>query len=230
MKAHLFLLPMSLSSRRLLYEASLCLGLIAGYPLAHAAAATEPVAEFNLESQSLDSALASFSRLTGVQMLYDSSLVAGRQSQSVIGRLPVRTALLNMLKGTGLRARFTAGGSVVITESKVPDLTLDTLHVQAKPVIGHPGLDPRFASYVALVQQDIIAAIHGDPSVASGSYRISVRIWLDSAGRITQSECIKTSGSSERDQAFIDVLERLQISQEPPVNLPQPVRIEFFVR
>ena len=73
---------------------------------APALAASRNGQRFAIAAQPLDQALADFSVSTGLQMLYDSSLAAGRLSSPVAGEMQPREALALMLAGTGLTARF----------------------------------------------------------------------------------------------------------------------------
>jgi TonB family protein len=185
---------------------------------------------FEIPVQRLDGALARVSQVSGVQMLYDSELATGRQSTAISGDFTVQEALVRLLAGTGLRARFTSGGSIVITLGARPDMTLDMLDVRAAPLVGNPPPDPRALAYVELVQRDIIDRLKADSNLSAGEYRISVRLWLDERGRVTRSEIISSSGDDRRDQDFSAALRNMRISQSPPEALPQPLRIEFRVR
>ena len=185
---------------------------------------------FDIPAQRLDLALARLSSISGVQMLYDSRLAVGRRSRPVVGRYTLQEALVTMLDGTGLRARFTQGGSVVITPSATPDMTLDMLTVRATPLIGQSEPDAAALAYVSLVQREIVAAMKSDAALSGGDYRISVRMWVDGEGRVERSNLIRSSGDASRDQAFGAFLRGLRISEPPPEGLPQPMRIEFQVR
>lgn len=185
---------------------------------------------FDIPAQRLDIALSRVSQISGVQMLYDSELATGRQSNAIAGTFAVQEALVRLLAGTGLRARFTAGGSIVITLAARPDMTLDMLSVQAAPVVGEPPRDPRALAYVELVQREIVEGLKADGDLSAGDYRISVRLWLDGRGHVARSDVISSSGDDRRDRAFSAALRNMRISQTPPEALPQPLRIEFRVR
>ena len=59
---------------------------------------------YSVAPASLDRALADFALQSGLQLFYSPSLVAGRTSPGVDGRLPARSALERLLSGTGLVA------------------------------------------------------------------------------------------------------------------------------
>src|SRR5690606_35603717 len=94
---------------------------------------------FDIAAQPLDQALAAFSVSTGLQMLYDSPLAAGRQSAPVSGVMQPREALALMLAGTGLTARFTSAGAVVIYAGSTSTVTLNPITATAAPFIGRSG-------------------------------------------------------------------------------------------
>lgn len=184
---------------------------------------------FDVPAEPLDEALANVARTTGMQLLSDSNLIAGRRGNALGGRMTAEEALTRLLAGTGLRARFTARGAIVITSAVTADLMLEPLHVQAAPVLGG-GPDERAMAYVALVQRDLVAAAQAEPRLAAGAYRISLRLWLDPTGRIVRSEVIEGSGDAARDSAFCATMRNVRISEAPPQSLPEPLRIEFQVR
>jgi hypothetical protein len=197
-------------------------------PATPARAQTERGVLFDIPAGPLDVSLATLSRDAGIQLLSDSAIVAGQAGNAVKGRMTVGEALTRILAGSRLRARFTEGGAIVIAPAATADMTLDALHVQVAP-LRLQGPDPRLAAYVALVQRDIIASVRADPRLPAGAYRISLRIWLDPAGRIVRSDVIQGSGEPSQDAAFCAAVQKITVSQAPPDDLPEPLRIEFQV-
>uniref|UniRef100_UPI0019541826 STN domain-containing protein n=2 Tax=Pseudomonadota TaxID=1224 RepID=UPI0019541826 len=70
---------------------------------------------FDIPAQPLDAALASYFRATGVQLLYDSALTAGRRSGAVRGNFTPREALRQLLRGTGLIVRYSRANAAILT-------------------------------------------------------------------------------------------------------------------
>ena len=135
-----------------------------------------------------------------------------------------------MLKGTGLRARFTPRGSIVIMVAVLPDITLDMLRVEAASINGERPPDPQWLTYAQRVQRDVTTALEADPTVWRGAYQISLSFWLDARGQITRAQVLHPSGIAERDAAFSRAASNVLISSHPPKDLPQPLRVEFSVR
>lgn len=199
-------------------------------PAAQAAAATpgDAVHSFDIPPQSLDSALAAYTRASGMPLLYDSALTRGRRSNGVRGRMTAEHALRLLLEGAGVGARFTAGGSAVIVRLARPTIKLDPLEVRAAPMIGGAPNSETIA-YAQIVQEEAKAALRRDSALGAASYRMSVKLWIDSAGAI--SRCVPASQAEPGMLArFCDVIGGVRISRPPPAGLPQPLRIEFRAR
>lgn len=78
---------------------------------------------FAIPAAPLGAALEVFAAASGVQVLYDSGLTAGRSSPGVSGALASEAALARLLAGTGLRGRFT--GPRAATLEREPQVRLD---------------------------------------------------------------------------------------------------------
>lgn len=184
---------------------------------------------FNIEAQPLDQALASFSVSTGLQMLYDSALAAGRRSAPVAGAMEPREALALMLAGTGLSARFTSAGAVVIYAGSTSAVTLNPITATAAPVVGRTGASVEARAYAEAVQRQVIEALRQDTILSEGDYALSVRLWVREDGVTLRVEALSESGDFRRDEQFLALVRRT-LFPAPPADLPQPMRIEFRVR
>ncbi|ATQ44573.1 STN domain-containing protein [Caulobacter mirabilis] len=202
--------------------------------LALAVAVADPAAafaarRFQIPAQPLDQALAAFSAATGLPMLYDSALAADRRSAAVSGEMQPREALVLLLAGTGLSARFTQGGAVVIYAGSGSAVALNPITATAAPVIGRSGEDPAARAYAESVQRQIVERLRSDPALSSGDYVVSARFWVDDVGAARRVEVITGSGDQTRDRAFLAAASAM-LFPVPPPNLPQPMRMEFRVR
>lgn len=90
-------------------------GLAAAAP-AQAQGAVEQSFQFAIPAQSLDSALSSFSRQTGLQIAASEVLLRGKRSQAVNGRLSPRAALARLMSGSGIEGHI-VGETVVFREA-----------------------------------------------------------------------------------------------------------------
>jgi iron complex outermembrane receptor protein len=115
--------------------------------MAHAAKADElgqappvPVTAqraFDIAAQPLATALNAFGRQAGLQVSIEASIARGVQSPAVSGTMTPEQALRLLLTGTGIQARFTTDGGVLLTRP-VSDssgaLQLDPVQVQGNVV------------------------------------------------------------------------------------------------
>ena len=80
---------------------------------------------FHIAAGPLDQALHQFNAQSGLQVLFDPSLVQGKRSAGLDANVSVRTALDGLLKGSGLSYQFTDSQTVAIKRADRP--------VQPKP-------------------------------------------------------------------------------------------------
>lgn len=73
--------------------------------------------ELRIPQQSLQEALTMFARQSGLEIVYESSLVAGRTSPEVRGTLTAEQVLQRLLDGTGLESRFINAGAIALSPS-----------------------------------------------------------------------------------------------------------------
>ena len=93
--------------------AVLAAGVSATALYAPAACAQQGVQEYQIEAQPLGDALRRYSQLSGRNIIASSSLVTGKRSAAVRGRLTADAALSRLLSGTGLSVELVDGGWVV---------------------------------------------------------------------------------------------------------------------
>lgn len=207
------------------------LRLLIGLALAFYAAPVEAqtTQRFDLPAQPLEQSLSRFAEQTGLQMLYDSDLARGRTASAVSGRYAPREALSLMLADTGLAARFTSAGAVVIYAGSSSAVTLSPITAVAAPVIGRSADGPEARAYAGAVQRTIIERLRASPDLSAGDYEISLRLWVDGGGAAQRVEILDGSGDPGRDRAFVGLTRTLSFGP-PPLDLPQPMRVSFRVR
>lgn len=184
---------------------------------------------FDIPSQPLAEALSTFAAQTGLQMLYDAPLATGRRSTAVSGGMSPRSALAMMLQGTGLSARFTSAGAVVVYASATSAVTLNPLTAVAAPVVGGDRLQAAFLAYAEVARKRISDHVRGGGRLTDAGYRISIRLWVAEDGRPIRADILSGSQDLARDQRFLDRVMSAPLPA-PPSGLPQPMRIEFSVR
>jgi Secretin and TonB N terminus short domain/TonB C terminal len=175
-----------------------------------AAGGEDDPAAFDIPAQPLMAALDAYSAATGLQVVYDGALVAGRQSNAVRGRMAPDAALRSLLNGTGLVVLYAAPDVF----SLLPERAMEPARARR---IGD------YMPYLAAVQGSIEAAFCSRPLTAPGAYRIEFSFRIDPAGRVSRAQLLGSTGERARDRAIAGLLDGLTIDRPPPPDMPQPV-------
>jgi hypothetical protein len=176
---------------------------------------------FDIPPQPLDVALKQFSAVAGIELFYETSVVQGRRSSAVSGRLPAAVALRLLLRETGLTSTSFDRGTITILPPTEGDLAgLD--RAKAKVV--------EFAPYLARMQRSMDRALCGEPSVGDDPEDLLVRLWIAPSGKVSRAELIWTTGSNQRDRTYIAAIGTVAIGAPPPAAMPQPVNMMINAR
>jgi hypothetical protein len=184
---------------------------------------------FELPAQPLADALATFGHVTDLSVLSGSNLIAGRTSAPLSGDYVPREALLRLLAGTGLEAKFTGSDWAVI----VPSTPVSS---PQPPVAASPGgADPPIAgavvggddyrSYAAMIQARLAEVLCRTPQTRPGAYRLAVQLRIDDTGTVVASRLLDSTGLSSRDAAIEHEIHGMVLDSAPPAALKQPVTI-----
>ncbi|MFC5741271.1 STN domain-containing protein [Dyella tabacisoli] len=172
---------------------------------------------FDIEPQTLMTALRTYSEATGLAVLVDDRLTSGRQSPGVKGAYTVNDALQRLLDGTGLTARYASDHAFTLapTGSKLPNINQQ----DARPVT-----DAVEHGYLGLIQKAIERALCRSELARSGDYRLAMQLWIDSTGEVGQIHLLDSTGSDPRDAEIRKQMDHLMIGTPPPA-LPQPLTL-----
>ena len=89
----------------------------------------------------------------------------------------------------------------------------------------------RFKWYAGVVQRDVQSVLAGIDEIRKGKYSAVVRIWVDPQGLIERAEIVRGTGDSVLDTELERVLANdVKISNTPPDDLPQPVKLRINSR
>lgn len=198
----------SCSVKNWLGRGSRAIALVVVFVLSANGAATQEILfSFNIVEQPLAAALEQYSAVTGQDILYNSNLAAGRQSNGAQGRLSAGAALASLLEGTGLSAQRITQASFVL--SPVPS-AMD------------PSTPIGVAEYYGRIQNGLRKALCRDRLAKPGSYRIAMRFRVDAAGAVTQYEQFGSGGSGNIGEAIQRAVSHLRIGAPPPNGSGQP--------
>lgn len=122
-----------------LVSALLALGHVGVLPLAHAADAEAPAAalasvhEFAIAAQPLPQALAAFTRVTGLALVYTEDAAYQVQAPAVNGRMSAEQALAQLLAGSGLGyAQVNPGTLTLVPRANDGALNLDAVNINSR--------------------------------------------------------------------------------------------------
>lgn len=194
---------------------ALGLGLCASFP----GRAAEPAAlRFDIAAQPLDAALAAYTQATGMAVLVDSSLTAGRRASAVQGRYAPQDALGRLLAGTGLQARYTNAMAFTLAEPA--------------PAAAQPGRAPAQvpASYAGVLQRTVTRALCQWRGAEFGRYRATLQLWIGRNGAVSRAALLSGTGDARRDAALAALMTGLVMDAPPPAALPRPVTISLTPR
>lgn len=195
---------------------------------APAASASPQVRTFSIPAQSLDDALTRFGASTGLQLLYDASLASGRRSAAVEGVMEPRQALVRLLEGTGLFARFTSGGAVVIyASSSSSAVVLNPITAVAAPLVGRRD-DGAMRAYADRARLRVAEAVRRDPELTRDDVLVRLRLRLNAEGRVSDAVIQEGTGDAGWDARFLALVSSLRF-EAPPPELLQSLRMEFRV-
>lgn len=183
---------------------------------------------FDLPAQSLAQLLLAFRATRLVVVVLSSSLLDGRTSSPVSGNYAPRDALRQALIGTGLQARFLGADSAIIVpldgDAPAPVPPRPATAIAASAIDGvFAGGDYR--AYVSMIQTRLTAALCASPLTRPGDYRLAAQLLIDGEGRISASDIVGSTGSSDRDIAIGRTMRELVLDSAPPVGFPEPVTI-----
>jgi protein TonB len=85
-----------------------------------------------------------------------------------------------------------------------------------------------FAWYTNRLKEAVTERLTADSGLSSKKFSISVRMWIESDGRIKDLKLMSTTGSRELDERITVALASLtRLSQAPPLEMPQPVSLKI---
>lgn len=174
---------------------------------------------FDIPAQALREALFSYSDVTGLSVLVDDGLTAGRRSAAVRGRFAPEDALKVLLTGTGLQSQYTAADAFTLVPAT--DTALGRVPVRD---------DSHDETYFRAIQTAVKSALCTRAQTLPGQYRVVVQLWIGASGVVSRAAFLGSTGSRDRDQTLSGMLNGLPVGTAPPPGLPQPVTLVILPR
>lgn len=98
-------------------------------------------------------------------------------------------------------------------------------------LLGGGGGGSRWGWYATIVQNQIEAALRGNPKTKKAAARNEIRLWLDGVGRVERARLVSSTGDADVDRAIeTEVLPGLQFREAPPKDMPMPVVVRLTAR
>jgi TonB family protein len=89
----------------------------------------------------------------------------------------------------------------------------------------------QFAYYTGMIKSHIEQALAKDKTLASGAYKVVVKVWVASNGRIQRFEIAGSSGDPTIDALIKKAVDEMPaLAESPPSDMPQPVKMRVTAR
>ena len=88
----------------------------------------------------------------------------------------------------------------------------------------------RFSGYLGGLQKKIRDELSRNEKLRKGEYKAVVAIWLGRTGNVEKFELIGSSGEPDVDAALKKALSAIRQLDEPPSDMPQPVKLRISSR
>jgi len=92
------------------------------------------------------------------------------------------------------------------------------------------GGNSRFKVYLGGLQKTIRDELSRNDKLRKGEYKAVVAIWLGHSGNVEKIELIGSSGEPDVDVALKKILSTIRQFDEPPADMPQPVKLRISSR
>lgn len=200
-------------------------GLIFSSPVS--AQERQPQSALSQPAMPLGEALRRFAKASRYDVVFQEELVRGRRSAAVVGPGSPHDALVQMLAGSGLTARFTRPDALILerqSAADAPDLALQRIDVVA-PVPAERQAQYRW--YGEKLLQASLKTLRQSREMGMRSYDFTIYVWLSAEGTVVDLEGHDGAGQNEVLGIAKAMLKGLIVGIVPPVDMPQPVGLRI---
>jgi len=156
-----------------------------------------------------------------MSLLYDSTLTTGRTSSAVQGEMSAEVALRVLLEGSGLVPRYTGADTLVLVPARRAGAEADAADPIEQPSRRH---------YYGLIQSRVRDRFCSQPTLALGTRRIAMSLWIDATGTMGPVRLLDTTGDRALDALVVSVLQGVPIGEPVPAELTQPFTLVVMPR
>lgn len=175
---------------------------------------------FDIQRQSLSTAIDAFCAATGAEVYYDGEAALGQQSARLAGDHRRDDALRILLGGTELVPLRIRSNSYLLIN---PGADAARQLAAAKSA-----QDAHYRQYFAVVQHSVLRRLCHYSAGTMTSERLVIRLWIDPAGTVQRLDAAETGQSESRILDLYNSLRGLRLPEAPPSHMPQPVTIALL--
>ena len=84
--------------------------------------------------------------------------------------------------------------------------------------------------FAGQVQQDLQRQLADNEKARAAKYGVVVKLWFKSDGSVDRYEMAGTVGDKQSEAALRSVLDKLRLSETPPEDMPQPLKLRIVSR
>ena len=113
---------------------------------------------------------------------------------------------------------------------------LDVGGTRGTPTLaGSGGGGNPWGRYDALLNEAVSSAFQQalarDKALKGKNYKVMVKVWIDSGGKVTRASLVDSTGDARADEVLKDALNGMRALREaPPAEMPQPVKLRVTSR
>jgi len=100
--------------------------------------------------------------------------------------------------------------------------------------LGSSALLRKYAWYTRLLQNQVRdemrRLLKETGGVPDGNYKVKVRIFLDDTGRVIDFQLLGSSGNERMDQALLETLPDIELSEPPPPDMPLTMDVRISAK
>jgi protein TonB len=85
-----------------------------------------------------------------------------------------------------------------------------------------------FAWYTNRLKDALVERLSSDSRIGAKKFSVSVRVWIESDGRIKEVKLVSTTGNHDLDQRIEAAIAAMtRMSEGPPLEMPQPISLKI---
>lgn len=105
----------------------------------------------------------------------------------------------------------------------------------AGDLIGSAGGGNPWGRYDALLSEAVSSAFQQalarDKTLKGKNYKVMLKVWIDSSGKVTRAALIDSTGDERADEVLKEALSSMRALRDvPPADMPQPVKVRVTSR